>query len=82
MMPKVMPTMIDRIKGIVPMPGYMAAQMPEMLPKVMDNLMPHMLPDVIPLIADDMIAYLKNGGNGGNADGAGRDALDKADVTG
>ena len=65
MMPKVMPTMIARIKDIVPMPDYMAAQMPEMLPKVMDNLMPHMLPDVIPLIADDMIAYLKNGGNGG-----------------
>ena len=64
MMPKVMPTMIERIKAKVPMPDYMAEQMPEMLPKVMDNLMPHMLPDVIPLIADDMIAYLKNGGNG------------------
>jgi Fe-S oxidoreductase/FAD/FMN-containing dehydrogenase len=82
MMPKVMPTMIDRIKDIVPMPDYMAAQMPEMLPKVMDNLMPHMLPDVIPLIADDMIAYLKNGGNGGNGDGAGREAMEEVDAAG
>jgi Fe-S oxidoreductase/FAD/FMN-containing dehydrogenase len=66
MMPKVMPTMIARIKDIVPMPDYMAEQMPEMMPKVMDNLMPHMLPDVVPLIADDMIAYLKNDdGSGG-----------------
>ena len=78
MMPKVMPTMIERIKAKVPMPDYMAEQMPEMLPKVMDNLMPHMLPDVIPLIADDMIAYLKNGGNGGN--GKSSEAADKAGV--
>jgi hypothetical protein len=57
--------MIARIKDIVPMPDYMAEQMPEMMPKVMDNLMPHMLPDVVPLIADDMIAYLKNDDGGG-----------------
>jgi len=84
MMPKVMPTMIARIKDIVPMPDYMAEQMPEMLPQVMDNLMPHMLPDVVPLIADDLIAYLKNGGgNGGNGGGsADREALDNADVAG
>jgi Fe-S oxidoreductase/FAD/FMN-containing dehydrogenase len=81
MMPKVMPTMVARIRDVVPMPDYMAEQMPEMLPKVMDNLMPHMLPDVIPLIADDMIAYLKNGGaNGGN--GKGRENADKVDVAG
>jgi Fe-S oxidoreductase/FAD/FMN-containing dehydrogenase len=83
MMPKVMPTMVARIKDIVPMPDYMAEQMPEMLPKVMDNLMPHMLPDVIPLIADDMIAYLKNGGgNGGNGGGKGRKLADEVDVAG
>jgi Fe-S oxidoreductase/FAD/FMN-containing dehydrogenase len=65
MMPKLRPTMIDRIEKLVPMPDYMVEQMPELLPKAMDNLMPHMLPDVVPLIADDLIAYLKNGGNGG-----------------
>ncbi len=92
MLPKVMPTMIERIKDRVPMPDYMAEQMPQMLPKVMDNLMPHMLPDVIPLIADDMIAYLANGGNGkedknggnGVGDGAGRrrEARGKAGAAG
>jgi len=57
--------------------------MPDMMPRVMDNLMPHMLPDVVPLIGDDLIAYLKNGGSGGNDGGsADRETLDKADVAG
>jgi len=59
MMPKLLPTMLDRIGERIPMPDYMAEQMPDMMPRVMDNLMPHMLPDVVPLISDDLIAYLK-----------------------
>ncbi len=59
MMPKLLPVMLDRIKARVPMPDYMAAQMPEMLPGVMDTLMPHMLPDVVPLVKDPLIAYLR-----------------------
>jgi len=59
MMPKVMPTMLERVGAIVPMPDYMAEQMPDLMPKVMDNLMPHMLPDLVPLAVPKMIAFLR-----------------------
>ncbi|MBC7294393.1 MAG: FAD-binding oxidoreductase, partial [Thermoleophilia bacterium] len=38
MMPKVMPRMLELVKERVPMPDYMAEQMPDLLPKVMNNL--------------------------------------------
>jgi hypothetical protein len=59
MMPKVMDTLLERIHDHVPMPDYMAEQMPQMMPKVMDNLLPHMIGDVVPLITDPLILYLK-----------------------
>ena len=59
MMPKVMPTMLDRVAESIPMPDYMEEQMPDLMPKVMDNLMPHMIGDVVPLVTDPMIDYLK-----------------------
>jgi len=43
MLPKVLPTMLERIGERIPMPEYMAAQMPELMPAVMENLMPHIL---------------------------------------
>jgi len=59
MMPKLMPAMLERIGAQVPMPKYMAEQMPAMMPDVMASLMPHMLPDVVPLVSDPLIAYLR-----------------------
>ena len=59
MMPKLLPVMLDRITASVPMPDYMAAQMPQMIPGVMDALLPHMLPDVVKLVKDPLIAYLR-----------------------
>jgi len=59
MMPKVMPVMLNRIAGRIPMPDYMMEQMPGILPKVMDQLMPHMIRDVVPLVTQPMIDYLK-----------------------
>jgi hypothetical protein len=44
---------------MIPMPDYMAEQMPQMMPKVMDSLMPHMIGDVIPLVTQPMINYLQ-----------------------
>jgi hypothetical protein len=59
MMPKVMPTMLQRIGEAIPMPDYMAEQMPALMPKVMDNLMPHMIGEVVPLVTQPMIDYLR-----------------------
>jgi Fe-S oxidoreductase len=59
MMPKVMPVMLEKIGRIIPMPAYMAEQMPQLLPKVMDNLMPHMIDDVVRLVTQPMIEYLR-----------------------
>jgi hypothetical protein len=59
MMPKVMPTMLERVASFVPMPDYMEKQMPDLMPKVMANLMPHMLPDVVPLAVPKMISFLR-----------------------
>ena len=43
----------------VPVPDYMAEQMPALMPKVMDNLIPHMVRDVVPLVTGPMIDYLR-----------------------
>ncbi|MBK7864283.1 MAG: FAD-binding oxidoreductase [Archangiaceae bacterium] len=59
MMPKLLPVFLDRIGKQVPMPAYMAEQMPTLIPGVMDALMPHMLPDVVPLISDPLVTYLR-----------------------
>jgi hypothetical protein len=59
MMPALLPTMLDRIRKIVPMPAYMEEQMPEMMPGIMNNLMPHMIRDVVPLVTQPMIDYLR-----------------------
>ncbi len=59
MMPKVMPKMLALVGETVPMPDYMAEQMPHMMPKVMDSLMPHMIGDVVPLVTQPMIDYLQ-----------------------
>ena len=58
MMPKVMPTMLDRVAERIPMPDYMREQMPELMPNVMDQLMPHMIGEVVPLVTQPMIDYL------------------------
>lgn len=58
-MPKVLPTLLDRIAKAVPMPDYMREQMPDMMPKVMDNLMPHMLPGVVALAVPKMVSFLR-----------------------
>jgi hypothetical protein len=54
-----MATMLDRVSKVVPMPDYMAEQMPGLMPGVMANLMPHMIRDVVPLVTQPMIDYLK-----------------------
>ncbi|MDP6043688.1 MAG: hypothetical protein QF906_05525 [Dehalococcoidales bacterium] len=59
MMSKVMPVMLERVAGRIPVPDYMKEQMPELMPEVMANLMPHMIGDVIPLVAVPMIDYLR-----------------------
>jgi len=59
MMPKVMPVMLEKIGHIIPMPAYMAEQMPELMPKVMDNLMPHMIDEVVALVTQPMIDHLQ-----------------------
>ncbi|MBN1375637.1 MAG: FAD-binding oxidoreductase [Dehalococcoidia bacterium] len=59
MMPKVMPRMLALVGEMIPMPDYMAEQMPHMMPKVMDSLMPHMIGDVVPLVTQPMIDYLQ-----------------------
>jgi Fe-S oxidoreductase/FAD/FMN-containing dehydrogenase len=53
MMPQVMSVMLERVAERIPMPDYMAEQMPE------NNLMPHMIGDVVPLITQPMIGYLR-----------------------
>ena len=58
MMSKVMPVMLERVAGRIPVTDYMKKQMPELMPEVMANLMPHMIGDVIPLEAVPMIDYL------------------------
>lgn len=58
-MPKIMSTMRDRVRKIVPMPAYMEEQMPDLMPGVMDNLMPHMIKDLVPLVTRPMIDFLK-----------------------
>ena len=58
MMPKLMPTMLQRVGALIPMPDYMAEQMPNLMPRVMDRLMPHMIGDVAPLVTQPMIDYL------------------------
>jgi hypothetical protein len=58
MMPKVMPTMLEKVGEAIPMPDYMSEQMPELMPKVMGNLMPHMIGDVVPLVTQPMVDYL------------------------
>jgi hypothetical protein len=59
MMPEVMPVMLEKVGQAIPMPAYMAEQMPELLPKVMENLMPHMIDEVVPLVTQPMIDYLR-----------------------
>lgn len=59
MMPKVMPVMLERVRERIPMPAYMAEQMPDLLPRVMNTLMPHMIGDVLPLVTQPMIDYLR-----------------------
>lgn len=59
MMPKVMPVMLEQIGHIIPMPAYMAEQMPELMPKVMDNRMPHMIDEVVALVTQPMIDHLQ-----------------------
>jgi hypothetical protein len=51
--------MLKRIGERIPMPDYMAEQMPQMMPGIMDNLMPHMIGDVVPLVTQPMINYLR-----------------------
>jgi len=50
--------MLDRVGNMIPMPDYMAEQMPGLMPKVMERLMPHMIGDVVPLVTQPMIDYL------------------------
>jgi Cysteine-rich domain len=59
MLPKIMPTMLSRIAQMVPMPDYMATQMPDLMSKVMGCLMLHTIGEVVPLATDPMIAYLQ-----------------------
>ncbi len=58
MMPKLMPIMLARVGEMIPMPDYMAEQMPVLMPKVVDRLMPHMIGDVVPLVTQPLIDYL------------------------
>jgi len=53
-----MPTMLERVGEMIPMPDYMAEQMPVLMPKVVDRLMPHMIGDVVPLVTQPLIDYL------------------------
>ncbi len=51
MMPKVMPTMLERVgETRSRCRTTWPEQMPDLMPKVMDNLMPHMIGDVVPLV--------------------------------
>ena len=59
MLPKVMPALLDRVGARVPMSPEMAEQMPALMSGVMDELLPHMVGDVVPLVADSLVAYLR-----------------------
>jgi hypothetical protein len=59
-MSKVMPVMLEWVKERVPMPDYMAEQMPNLKSQVMDNLLPHMIDDVVSLVTQPMIDYLRS----------------------
>jgi len=58
-MPKVLPTMLERIAAQIPMPDNMLELMPDMMPQVMDELMPYMIGDLVPLVTQPMIDYLR-----------------------
>ena len=61
-MPKVMERMLEKIRERIPMPEYMAQQIPILMPQVMDALMPHMIKDLLPLAVPSLIKHLKGKG--------------------
>jgi Fe-S oxidoreductase/FAD/FMN-containing dehydrogenase len=59
MMRNMLPTMLERVRERIPMPAYMAEQLPTLMPKVIDNLMPHMSREIAPLVSQPLIDHLR-----------------------